>query len=198
MIFEMKIYFSFSWIADNEVPDFDEQTIKIRIFLKLQALARPKIPRQIDGFWPGDNKYCPGVIAIFDEYSGKHAVHCFDDDKEILKLSDGKWRILSSIQVPVRQLEKRIPRIYWYIPLNIWLQTLLLHETQRLPSFLVPNAYLKQETSFLKQAKQIPVQEIPRNANMISSLWKETNARIAPHGKKELENSNVETESAPY
>ncbi len=76
-----------------------------------------------------------------------------------------------------------------------------------LPGHVLHNAYKKQVESFMKQVRLVPVHQIPKNANIISShvLYKvkilddgskSIKARIAPHGNKDKERFNLETDPA--
>lgn len=83
---------------------------------------------------------------------------------------------------------------------------LMLHHAQGLPPFVTENAYKKEEDSFTKTVRKVPVRKIPVGCNVISShvLYKVkvlddgskiVKARIAPHCNKDRERENLKTDS---
>ena len=83
----------------------------------------------------------------------------------------------------------------------------MLFQAQSLPAYVTQNAYDKEESSFKKIVKEIPLSEVPEGANVITShvLYRVKicddgshimKARIAPHGNKDCEKSNLKTDSA--
>lgn len=83
----------------------------------------------------------------------------------------------------------------------------MLHPAQGLPPFATQNAYDKEERSFKKIVKDVPVSRVPKNANIVSShvLYKvkkcddnslTLKARIAVHGNKDRDKHALKTDSA--
>lgn len=83
----------------------------------------------------------------------------------------------------------------------------LLHQTQGLPGYVVENAYSKLEAQFVQQVRQVSINDLPRNPNVISSHvlckvkedddgHKSIKAPIAPHGNKDREKFSLKTDSA--
>eukprot|EP00178_Gracilaria_changii_P001336 TRINITY_DN1187_c0_g1_i1.p1 TRINITY_DN1187_c0_g1~~TRINITY_DN1187_c0_g1_i1.p1 ORF type:complete len:639 (-),score=88.06 TRINITY_DN1187_c0_g1_i1:5196-7112(-) len=83
----------------------------------------------------------------------------------------------------------------------------MLHESHGLPHFVTQNAYNKEQHAFMKTVRQIPVDAVPEDANVIHShvFYKikkcddgsfVLKARIAPHGNEDRDKAQLKTDSA--
>ncbi len=52
----------------------------------------PKVGHHIEVFWPEDKEFYPGKVVGYNDDSGSFEIHYDDDDREVLRLEDEKWR----------------------------------------------------------------------------------------------------------
>lgn len=155
----------------------------------------PDIGDKIEVFWRDDNKYYPGKVDSIDADPGKFNIHDFENGTEALNLAEEHWRVTSSNLATMELQSTKSDAIEAYYS-RFGFKNFLLFENQGMPGYVIDNAYSQQEAQFLKQVRKVPVSEVLRSANAISSyvlyrVNKEDNgskkikSRIAPHGNKD-------------
>eukprot|EP00171_Calliarthron_tuberculosum_P022021 IDg22021t1 len=179
-----------------------------------QGHDMPKIGEHIEVFWPEDDKYYEGCVSGHDEKSDTYKISYCDGDLENLKLQDEKWRFvanpMSSNEVQLHStkvlpsIESESIDLYYEVFRS---KEFMLHQSQGLPSYVTQNAFEKEEKSFKKTVREVHVQNVPSNANVISShvIYKVKilddgsklmKARIAPHGNKDRDKHSLKSDSS--
>lgn len=159
----------------------------------------PDVGDSIEVFWPIDNQYYIGTVAeISDE--NVYTVHYDDSDIEHLPdMSKENWRFSSSAMLQAMSASTSVTSTEEET-LNKMLdhfgnKPFLRYRAQGFPSFPLLNAYKAEEDEFKKTVKKVPIEDVPKNANVISShvIYKvkvkddkslKLKARIAPHGNE--------------
>ena len=115
--------------------------------------------------------------------------------------------VLTTNQVSIPSLasiDKQALQIYYQTFAH---KEFMLHQAQGLPPHPVLNAFHDEEVKFLKTVRQVPIDKVPKNSNVITShlIYKvkanddgsfKMKARIAPHGIKDKGKYLLKTDSS--
>lgn len=75
--------------TDDDAADDDVRVVRFADepeFITDEPPVLLLVGEKIKVFWPDDNKYYTGVVERIYEESGKHVVHYFGNDKELLDM----------------------------------------------------------------------------------------------------------------
>eukprot|EP00171_Calliarthron_tuberculosum_P001315 IDg1315t1 len=177
----------------------------------------PGVGQSIEVFWPDDNQYYRGKVSAINESDGKYTIDYDDGDQEIITISNEVWRMPNCNGESIHANEVTLPfepdlksnlandlDLYYEMFGN---KEFLSHHSEGLPTYAIQNAYVNEEQNFMKTVRAVHVTDVPLNANIITSHviynvktnddnTKKMKARIAPHGNKDKEKTNLKTDSA--
>ena len=174
----------------------------------------PSIGDSIEIYWPLDDVFYAGKVSSINNDDNKYNIDYADGEKESLDLSGEVWKYSSqdvmessnvqALRVNMRSTEQE--------ELTLYVDTFghkdfMKFQAQGLQSFLLSNAYYKEEESFKDTVETVTISQVPENANVITShvIYKvkknddgsfKMKARIAPHGNKDLDRDQLKTDSA--
>jgi len=175
----------------------------------------PSTGEAIEVYWPIDSTFYPGVVSSISDENGMFNISYDDGDEETLDLSNETWRRVASeeplaankTQLALNELmSSEQDEIDAYFQ-AFGQKDFLLHHAQGLPTFPIKNAFDKEEELFTKNVRLVHVNDVPKNANIITSHViykvkinddgsKKMKARIAPHGNKDKLRHTLKTDSA--
>ena len=117
------------------------------------------------------------------------------------------WRSLQSNQVSIANIsEIHSEAMEAYFKAFIQ-KDFMLHHAEELPPRALYNAYKDEVQKFMKTVRQVPINKVPRNSNIITSLviYKvkanddgvlKMKARIVPHANKDKDRDTLKTDSS--
>ena len=122
-------------------------------------------------------------------------------------MEEENWRTLCTNQVTVREIASIHKEALLKYSKTFAHKEFMLHQAEGLRAHPVWNAYHDEEQKFRKTVREIPIHEVPKNSNIITShviyKAKENNdgsfrmkARIAPHGNKDKDKDRLKTDSS--
>lgn len=171
----------------------------------------PAVGDSIKVFWPLDNQYYNGTVA---NISDNNVFTISYDDGEVEELPDmskENWRFSSSAMLHAMSATNLVVSNEGEI-LNQLLEyfgnkPFLRYRAQGFPTFPLLNAYNSGEEDFKKTVKTVPIDEVPKDANVISShvIYKvkvnddkslKLKARIAPHGNEDSIKNELRSDCA--
>ena len=169
----------------------------------------PKIGDSIEVLWPLDNEFYPGVVTAIDGGNDYRTVHYKDGDIEKLNMTQETWRYTDPdpASASTVELTSNYDNVIKMFYKRFGHKDFLAYQAEGLPSFPLINAYVDEESKFKDNVRVIDMSEVPRNANVITShvLYKvkanddgsmKMKARIAPHGNKDKDRSDLKSDSA--
>lgn len=180
-------------------------------FAESDSLIFPAVGDSIEVFWPLDNQYYNGTV---ENISDNNVFTINYDDGEVENIPDmskENWRFSSSAMLHEISATNLVVSNESEI-LNQLLdffgnKPFLRYRAQGFPTFPLLNAYNSEEEDFKKTVKTVPIELVPKNANVISShvTYKvkvnddkslKLKARIAPHGNEDSLKNELRSDCA--
>ena len=162
---------------------------------------------KIEVYWPLDIEYYPGTVTTYDGATGFHGINYDDGDHESLDMDKETWRVLQSSRsncVDLSSVHKEALEAYYK---SFAHKEFMIHQAEGLPPHPVWNAYKEEESKFMKTVREVSIDKVPKDSNVITShvIYKvkandngslKMKARIAPHGNKDKDRFELKTDSA--
>ena len=120
-------------------------------------------------YWPLDDQYYPDSVSEYSEAIVKHRIAYDDVEIENLKTKEENRRILSTNQVMIpviASIHKEALQKYFETFAH---KEFKLHQAEALPPNPVWNACHDEELKFLKTVREVPVDKVSKNYNIITS-----------------------------
>ena len=124
---------------------------------------------KIEVYWPLDDQYYLVSVYDYSEAAARHRIAYDDDEVENLKMKEENWRIMSTNQVTLPKIaliQKEELDLYFKALSH---KEFMLHQAEGLPLHPVWNAYHNEELKFLKAVREVPIHEVRKNSNIITS-----------------------------
>ena len=175
------------------------------LFTTLQFVCKIDKSDKTKVFWPIDDQYQPGTVGSYDPETGKYGINYDDGDTEVLDIANEVWWTLQSSQVIIFDISSiQCEALDAYFKMFDH-KDFMLHHVEGFYPHPVWNAYLEEEFKFMKTVREVPINDVPKNANVITShvIYKiEANedgtfkmkARIAPDGNKDRDRHILKTD----
>lgn len=169
----------------------------------------PATGDSVEVYWPLDKAFYPAVISSVAPDTEHRVVHYHDGEVETLDTSQETWLYSKNdtLSASVTELTSNSEETLSTFKNRFGFKDFLMYQAEGLPSYILWNAYNAKEEKFKQTVQEVHVTVVPKNANIITShvIYKvkpnddgslKMKARIAPHGNKDKDRSDLKTDSA--